>query len=157
MASVDNIGELMSELGPLLEPEQIVSGDNGRLYRIALNAEMFVDVTADASRECLVFEGSLGTPPPAAASSIHRLLMQTTHLWERTGGIRFGLRGAEGQVSMLWDCPLGTLDVPALASALGQFAERMLIWQQVVTTGLLEPSDGSNLRAASPITTTNWA
>lgn len=140
MATSDAIADLMDDVGPILKFEAINALDEDKCFEFVIEEGVSFLARLDDGRQCLVLEAFMGVPPAEHASSVYGLLLRTNALWEQTGGLRFGLLQGDVGVTMLLDLPIGPLDVHALASACGQFAERVVIWRHVIAGNLTDDS-----------------
>lgn len=125
------IDALMQELGPLLQPEEIVAHEEECAWLIAMDEEIGIEVVHDDEQRRLVFHLHLSPVPEERQLEIYRMMLVYNYLWTETGGLRMAL-DSSGGATLLYEHPVLELDATSLKDVISNFAEQGRIWQAVI-------------------------
>lgn len=132
MITLEQIGILMSEVGPVLDPIAVQAFPEDGCWAVALDDDMVVLVELDERKNSLVLSSELGEPPPGDRLALYEKLLQLNYHWAVTGGNRLAIDGAGGKVVQLFETPAEGLDATRLSMLLAAFARTASAWRQVV-------------------------
>jgi len=131
MTDNTQIDALLKELGPLLQPEEILGQDEESRWLIAIDEETGIEVVHDAEQGRLVFHLHLGPVPEERELEIYRMMLVYSYLWMDTGGLRMSLDN-EGGATLLYEHPVLDLDPTLLQTLLTNFADQGRIWRDLI-------------------------
>lgn len=152
MVTLEQIGILMSEIGPVLDPLAVQAFPEDKCWAVALDDDTVVLVELDERKNSLVLSIELGEPPPGDRTALYEKLLQLNFHWDVTGGNRMAIDGAGGKVVQLFETPADGLDATRLSALLAAFAQTASAWRQVVQrpasthSGIPEPSAFAGMR-----------
>ncbi len=143
MPNDSTLAALLHDAGPLLEDADIYDYPDAAAHQIVFDDDFDIILKGDADREVVVLEGDLGKPPEGSEPQLYPMLLSLGRIWETTGGLQFSVDPNDGEVVLHWDLGAANLDAQKLHAALLSFAERMVIWREVVASGGVEDDDRS--------------
>lgn len=138
MASTEQINALMTEIGPLLEIQEVMGFESQNAWTLELDDQttLFADHEPDQNR--LVISGEVAKPHPGRKAALHELLLQYNYQWKMTGGVRMALEEPDGAVVQICDISTTGLDASQLASTIQVFTEVLRTWRDMLVR---EPAD----------------
>ncbi len=145
MATKETIGNLMVELGPVLDPLAIEAYSEDPCWGVMLDEDTVVLVHLDEQKNSLVLSCSLGEPPSGDRTALYEKLLQLNFHWDVTGGNRMAIDGPGGRVVQMFETPADGLDVTRLSAILAAFGQVAGAWRQIVQrpgsvrSNMLEP------------------
>ena len=136
--------DLMTELGPVLDPAQIVYFEDQATWRILLDEKSLLDLVYEARTGQFVFEVGLGPIPEEKQSTIHELLLRFSYLWKKNGGVFVALDD-EGEGVLMFRSALADLDVTRLQALIGNLLDLASRWQELISEEVVSAGDDENL------------
>ncbi len=109
---------------------------------------MRVALLHDRDADAVLVLGDVGSPPPEEERRFSALLLQSNHLFRRTGGATFAQNPETGTYVLMRSLPLPTLDAATLSSALEAFANTLERWRRILAD--YRPADDNRSNAADP-------
>jgi hypothetical protein len=152
--SQPHLHQLMSEIGPLLDLDEVIEHAGEAVWVLALADGAVVEAEYDeAAGGRLLLSMELGEPAEAGAAELHRTLLQYNYLWRQTGGVRMALAGRV--VVQGLELAVPGLDLSTLAAALTGLHGNAALWRDLLASsaapdpqaGTAAPPDLHNLRA----------
>jgi hypothetical protein len=126
----------MTELGPLLELEEVTEFTEDQSFSLLIDDETPVTADYDEAHRRILLSAEVGAPPEDKRYKAYEFLLQYNLLWFETGGLHMALDGPDGSVVQMMEIPATDLDVTALGSTLSRFVESLKAWQVVIAEGL---------------------
>ena len=144
METRDCVQQIMSEVGPLLEIDEIQEAEDGLAWLLAIEEGFAVLAELDEENERLILSAEIGAPQEAKRTRLYEMLLVYNAQWTQTGGIRMVLDEPGGQVVQMFDLAASNLEVSRLARILVNFVEIGLGWRQIVTESSGQPSESAD-------------
>jgi hypothetical protein len=147
MAGKEQVHDLMSAIGPMLELLEVTEFDEENLWTLVVDEDtvLFADYGAEEGR--LVLSTELGAPPGGERHGLYELLLTYNNQWGETGGVRMALDAPGGNVVQIYDLALAGLDLPRFQTVVGNFVDTARAWREIVAKG----GDGGGDSPAGPI------
>lgn len=133
MANIQQIKQLMVEIGPALELLEVREFEDPDIWTLIVNEEVLVFAEFDESRDVVVLSVDLAELPEASRAERHALLLTYNNQWRETGGVRMALDEPEGTVQQIFDISANGLNVQNFGTALTNFAEIAQTWRAILT------------------------
>lgn len=133
MANIDQIKQLMAEIGPALELSEVREFENPDVWTLVVDEDVLVFAEFDDTRDVVVLSTDLAELPEASRAERHTLLLTYNNQWRETGGVRMALDEPEGTVQQIFDISATGLDVSSFGTALTNFAELARTWRGILT------------------------
>lgn len=123
--------QLMCEIGPLLDLDEVIEQPADAVWVLVFADGTVIEAEYDeAAGGRLMLSMELGTPAEAAATDLHRLLLQYNYLWRQTGGVRMALAGSA--VVQALELAVPGLALPTLADALTGLHDNAAPWRAML-------------------------
>jgi hypothetical protein len=147
MTGKEQVHDLMSGIGPLLELLEVTEFDEENVWTLVVDEETVVFADYQDEGERLVLSTEVGAPPPGDRKGLYELLLTYNNQWGETGGVRLALDAPDGSVVQIYDLALAGLDLPKLQAVIGNFVDVARAWREIVARG----GEGGGEPAAGPI------
>ena len=128
----DQVSNLISQLGPVLNPPAIYASEDEKSWGVALAEDLTVLVEYDEAKDSLVLAAELGTPPDGDRTALYELLLRMNYHWDTTGGVRMALDGPAGQVVQVYELATEGLEATRLGATVTAFAETAKAWREII-------------------------
>lgn len=115
-----------------LEPVLIEPQTGRDAWFVELGDGSAFDIEYDGRCHRFVICVSICEVPDQARLQIYEALLQYNFLWPQSGGLRMAIDGTPGQVVMLLDLPLTSLESSRLALALENMADIQRSWREII-------------------------
>ncbi len=112
--------------------------------------DVSIELEFDQLSGRLALISELGKPPADRRLEVYEALLSYSLLWRETGAVRVGLGGADGALFLLVDTGVGDLLPARLADILGDFADKVRTWRDVVSVETLEAEASDRVDAGAP-------
>ena len=128
--SYEDISQMLGEIGPELEVEEIAAFEEEQSWMIAIDDEtsLALSIDYDAPSGKLVLVGNLGPPPDDQLLGTYEYLLAYNLAWSQTGGVRMALDPTLNEVVF---CHL----LPQDACSLGSLTENSAYLLKPCATG----------------------
>jgi len=136
MANMEQMHDLMIEIGPLMELAEVVEFDNGAAWSLAIDDDVAVLAEYDPEQGRLHLTGEVGAPPAERRTATYETLLLFNGHWQETGGVRMALDEPGGLVLQVVDITADGLNAAALQMIVGNFVEKLLVWRTVIDAGV---------------------
>lgn len=140
---------LMSELGFGMPKELTVSQIEESLWAVRLedNSALFVQWANTPER--LVLSATLGRALAEQQLALYETLLSYNLLWQETGGVRIGMDGAHGELTMIYDFFSDSPSTGTLRTVLFNLANLARVWRAHVNGNDMPPDFGIDPRTAT--------
>ena len=131
MSFLQVVGQLMQEIGPLIDRVMAIEWDEDSRWAIALSEETVLIVDYETEPERLVIWSEVTSIRDEGKVETLEGLLRFNALWQETGGTRMALNDQNG-VLLIYDLPLHDLHVSALAAAVENLADSCEMWRNLL-------------------------
>lgn len=144
MNTIDNLKQLLAEIGPATEEVMIVQQLEADSWHVLLDENLGIDLDYLEDQEKLVLSVELGSPPPDKLAATYAFLLHYNFIWLQTGCLKMGLDASNGSISMTFEANASALDLNNLQSLLTEFAQKALVWRELITVGFEDDASSSS-------------
>lgn len=137
------VHQLMCEVGPALDVQQVTASPDLYLWQVVFDAETVFDIEYDPAFERVVFSSRVARLQPVGRLRVCELLLNVNFPWRETGGVRMALDSRTEDVVLMFEMPVASLRLAQLTTVLGTLARRHRVWRQL----LLDPADARDIDA----------
>lgn len=109
---------------------------------VSFSDVLSVEIDYVASGDRLGFQVALEAPSDANRAAVVEALLTYNLMWRETGGVRFGMAGASGQVFMIAEAFLPEMSEAMMASILLSLSEKAQEFTDFIRSGP-KPSDAT--------------
>lgn len=127
--------ELFTAAGEALGEVNVLEYAEREEFLVEFEGFVVILIAHDPERGVLVFESDLGSAPEGSEPRLFPVMLTVNRIWDQTGGLRLSVEGEDTAVTLLLDLGTGELTADRLATALRSFAERVLLWREIVRNG----------------------
>lgn len=130
MSIEQNVGNVMTEIGPLAGLHAVRAYPEKRMWQLAVDDDTIVYADLAPWEHTLALSAELGPAPAGAREEFFELLLRYAHAWRETGGLRISI--AEGDAS-LWlsrDCCTVDLGTQQFAEILSDYVAKIHAWRE---------------------------
>lgn len=138
MASLQNIENLMTEIGPLLDLQEVLQSTETLTWNLVWDDGLEVVAEYDEEDERVTFATVIGTVPEQGVEALALMFLQFNGLWHQTGGVRIGVE--ENAFIQLYDLSALNLDASALYTVLNNFTAKARSWTAILAGENTEPA-----------------
>ena len=138
MVDADSLSEMLTELGPILEPAAILAATDTASWTVAMSEDIGVEMRLDAETDLLVFEARVGPVSEAGDGIIPRLLAFNADPVQH-GGIWMSLDAPGGTVMQSKVCHGEQFDRYRLQNEIQSFIDQLRAWRELIPP---PPDDG---------------
>lgn len=130
------ISQQLGEVGPDTENLSVIVQDDESTWTLAFENEATVLVLVEWAEEPerLILSADIGTPPAGRVTQAHQAALSYNTLWRDTGGARIGMGGEEGDLLLMHELDLQSVQGEEFARILEPFAEVARWWEGYVTS-----------------------
>ena len=119
---------LMAELGPVLEPLEIISNEEDGEWKLVMDQNTTVFVDLDEERGKTTVSVEVARIGDDVRSKVYRDLLISSGRCQSNSGLRFGLDGLSGNVMAIVGFPVQP-DAETLQATLSDFVARVSEWR----------------------------
>lgn len=130
---LDRAQLLMSELGSGMPEEVAVSQVEQSLWTIQFDDNSALFVQWANTPERLVLSATLGRAQAEKQLALYEILLSYNLLWQETGGVRIGMDGPQGELTMIYDVFADSLSPSALRTVVLNLANLARVWRAYVS------------------------
>jgi hypothetical protein len=124
---------LMSELGSVLPEELTVSPAEESLWTVRFEDDSALSVQWANTPERLVLSATLGRAQADQQLALYETLLSYNLLWQETGGVRIGMDGPHGELTMVYDFFEDLLPTSTLRTVVLNLANLAHVWRSYVS------------------------
>ena len=139
MATFEQVESLMEQLGPVLDPLEIVGFPDQSVWGLQIDEETRLFVDYDNQYNKLVVSCDLGAPTSNDRARLYELFLQSNYTWQATGGTRLAIDSPGGNVILLVDLSPDNLTVNDFSKMLAGFSRSAQTWKEIIS----QPIDNS--------------
>lgn len=139
---LDRAQMLMSELGSRMPEEVTVSQVEESLWTIQFEDNSALLVQWANTPERLVLSATLGRAQAEQQLALYEILLSYNLLWQETGGVRIGMDGAQGELTMIYDFFADSLSTSTLLTVVLNLANLARVWRAYVSGNDSPPEFG---------------
>jgi hypothetical protein len=136
IVSYEAVSQMLTELGPSLNAEEIAAFEEGQSWAIAFDDETIISLDYEPDTAKLYFTGDLGAPPEDKLFTTYEFLLQYNRYWSETDGVRMALEKPGGNVAQIFDLSLHDLEAHKLGTVLENFLMLMRTMRAVLQQGV---------------------
>ena len=129
MAGVENIQQLMTEIGPLVDAIEWIEQEDEHHWAIGFDENLVMLVAFDAEARKVVFSVEIGCPPEEIQQQFYKALLASNAQWDESAGCRMAIDTPGGSVVQIFDLCQLDLDLSALAMAIQDLVARAKGWR----------------------------
>ena len=151
IVSYETVSQMLTELGPSLNAEEIAAFEEEQSWAIAIDDDTIISLDYEPDTAKLYFTGELGTPPDDKLFTTYEFLLQYNRYWSETDGVRMALEKPGGSVAQIFDLSLHDLEVHKLGTVLENFVILMRTMRAVLRQGIGDDTPPPDLTNKLPI------
>ncbi|MEZ5582383.1 MAG: type III secretion system chaperone [Candidatus Competibacteraceae bacterium] len=136
MSHFERMRTLMTELGPLLELEEVTEFTEDQSFGLLVDDDTPITADYDEAHSRILLSAEVAAPPEDKRHAVYEMLLQYNLLWFETGGLHMALDGPAGSVVQMMVIPATDLNITTFGSILSRFIESLKAWRMVITEGL---------------------
>lgn len=137
MDGEDLIRAFGKELGLELEPD-----DSGSC---AFSSDgITLTLTALREADCVAFTADLGALPPERPDNLYRLMLESNHLFNATGGATLSLDSDSGHAALCRVFPCAAADADSFYAAVERFANAAESWAKIIADYRFSAADAED-------------
>ena len=138
MSQSERISQLLKDVGPIVDRIEAINEDDGGYWVISFQDGLLMSVHADDS-EIAMLTTHVGTPNAVDRERVLEELLSLNMHWQETGGVRYALSFAGGDIVQLYGFRIDSLTVSALSQLIEDQAARAIALRAM----LQQPRDNS--------------
>jgi hypothetical protein len=143
---------LMSELASGMPEEGTVSQVDESLWTVRFEDSSALLVQWANTPARLVLSATLGRAQAEQQPALYEILLSYNLLWQETGGVRIGMDGPQGELTMIYDFFADLLSPSTLRTVVLNLANLARVWRAYVSGNDARPEFGID-----PSTATSFA
>jgi hypothetical protein len=128
----DTLQHVMTEIGPLLEIEEVVEYPAQSLWTLTIDTGTVVFAEYDEASGQVILSVDVGALPSERRAELHDVLLRYNGRWEDTGGIWMSLDADGEMVQQTALIPAAHLDTRGLHVTLMNFLDVLGHWRQQI-------------------------
>lgn len=149
MNSTQAIHELMVEIGPILDLQQVTEYAEDSAWLLVCDDETRIDAEYDQANERLMLTGDVAVVAEHARAKVYEALLQYNYLWTEHGGVRAALDASQGMVVLMFELQVAALDISRLSSVLLNVREVVEGWRRILAS-IEAGGDGADVIHPAP-------
>jgi hypothetical protein len=134
MSSWQAVHDLMAQVGPVLELQQVTEFAEDRTWCLVFDESTGIDVDYDERGDRLVLTANVAAVEAPAQAKSYEALLRYNYLWSEHGGVRAALDGAPGKVVFMIETPVSGLEISKLCNILQGFRAVVEGWRGVLAS-----------------------
>lgn len=123
---------LITELGRVLPDNNALSQVEESLWTIRFEDGSTLFIRPTETPERLVLSASLGHAPGEKQFALYELLLCYNALWQKTGGVRIGMDGPQGELVLAYDYFADSPSASTLRTVVLNVAGLAAIWRAYI-------------------------
>jgi hypothetical protein len=134
MSSERAVHELMLQVGPVLDLEQVTEFAEDHAWRLVFDAATAIDIEYDSYADRLVLTADVAPVELHAREKTFEAMLRYNYLWTEHGGVRAALDGAPGRAVLMIEMPASGLEMTRICAVLKNFSAVVEGWRGVLAS-----------------------
>jgi hypothetical protein len=153
MSIEQNVGNVMTEIGPLAGLCAVRAYPGKRMWQLAVDEDTIVYADLAPWEHTLALSAELGPAPGGRREEFFELLLRYAHAWRETGGLRISIAEGDARLWLLRDCCAVDLGAQQFAVILSDYVAKIHAWREGIRayedTAARPPSQHEPVRLGS--------